>query len=567
MKRMTLIDRLITTVVSPFRKHMFLYVFLTSILILPNIYFHFVIASGELLRTLVQSIISDSFVIYLMLGLVLITEHLNIKVAKLVLISFFVVLCFNLILYSLSILLFYDKDYHFMLRVIYETSVEEILDFISFYKVVFLGGVTMLIILISVFVYLLKKEKPINLNRFISVLLFLFVLGHLKFYFREPHYGSIDNFCHMTHRICRDYNIYKMVGESNQNLCNDSCEYCSSNIVLIIGESFNKYHSNLYGYDKNTSPRLKEKNNLYVFNDVITPVNYTFAAFSHFLSVSSVDQHVKWYESPLFPCLFREANYNVLWWDNASASCSYIEKSSIDFHNKKNIKKYTFDNELIEDYQRNRPLVENDSMNLVMFHFVGQHYDYQNRYPLDRTYFTVNDYENRKDLDEKQKLVVSYYDNAVRYNDSIVANIIDLYRDKDAIVIYFSDHGEEVYDYRNMSGRSTYCKENMEAWMHCQIDIPFIVWVSDLYKEMHPDIVEKIESSVNKPFMTDDLPHLLFDIAGVKNRWFNPQRSVINDSFDVSRKRIVSDWNEKEFKVYDSVCTNISSWKIGWSNN
>ena len=39
-------------------------------------------------------------------------------------------------------------------------------------------------------------------------------------------------------------------------------------IVVVIGESFNKYHSSLYGYSHNTNPNLLEerrKGNLYVF--------------------------------------------------------------------------------------------------------------------------------------------------------------------------------------------------------------------------------------------------------------------------------------------------------------
>ena len=41
--------------------------------------------------------------------------------------------------------------------------------------------------------------------------------------------------------------------------------------------------------------------------------------------------------------------------------------------------------------------------------------------------------------------------------------------------------------------------------------------------------------------MTDDLPHLLLDLAGLSCRWFDPTRSVINDRFDASRPRLLRD--------------------------
>ncbi|MGM9842584.1 MAG: sulfatase-like hydrolase/transferase, partial [Candidatus Limisoma sp.] len=45
-------------------------------------------------------------------------------------------------------------------------------------------------------------------------------------------------------------------------------------IVLIVGESFNRHHSNLYGYRLNTQPRLKaeaDSGNLLVFTNCTTP--------------------------------------------------------------------------------------------------------------------------------------------------------------------------------------------------------------------------------------------------------------------------------------------------------
>ncbi len=68
-----------------------------------------------------------------------------------------------------------------------------------------------------------------------------------------------------------------------------------------------------------------------------------------------------------------------------------------------------------------------------------------------------------------------------------------------------------------------------------------MIWMSDRYKENHPDMVLRIERSVNRPYMTDDLPHLMLDLAGIECEWFDPARSVISDSFDVSRKRLLLD--------------------------
>ena len=53
----------------------------------------------------------------------------------------------------------------------------------------------------------------------------------------------------------------------------DSCSFKSPNIVLIIGESYNKSHAQLYGYDKPTTPRqlARAKNSeIYPFTNTIS---------------------------------------------------------------------------------------------------------------------------------------------------------------------------------------------------------------------------------------------------------------------------------------------------------
>ena len=103
-----------------------------------------------------------------------------------------------------------------------------------------------------------------------------------------------------------------------------------------------------------------------------------------------------------------------------------------------------------------------------------------------------------------------------------------------------SDHGDEVYDYRDHFGRSHEPVIKKERAMH-QYEVPFIIWTSDKYKASHSDIIDKIKKSVNRPFMTDDLPHLMLDIAGINSVWFDPSRSLINDQYNIDRKRLMED--------------------------
>ena len=62
-----------------------------------------------------------------------------------------------------------------------------------------------------------------------------------------------------------------------------------------------------------------------------------------------------------------------------------------------------------------------------------------------------------------------------------MGHIIDLFRNKNAVMVYLSDHGEEIYDYRDSKGRKAADKANLKEWLNGLLEIPFLVWCSDIY--------------------------------------------------------------------------------------
>lgn len=352
---------------------------------------------------------------------------------------------------------------------------------------------------------------------------------------------------------------------ANGNLSVDTCSYRSPNIVIVIGESFNRHHSSLYGYSLETNPRLSADSSLYIFSDVISPANGTTRCFEYFMSLSSVEDTIRWNDVPLVPGLFKAAGYNVVFYSNQftkQVSQSAFDASSGFFfhptieHNlfsHSNTRKRSYDLELLNQYVSERNEIEKETNNLIFFHLMGQHVRASSRYPSSETYFTA-DSINRTDLNEKQKEEVAQYDNATRYNDKVVNSIFEMFDDKDAIVIYFADHGDEVNDFRPKIGRSFDFGKAGEPCFHCQLDIPFLIHVSKQYRTNHPEIIKSIENAVDLPFMIDDLPHLLLDLAGIKTSWYQPNRSLINSQFDSTRKRLEGWYNYD----YDEICTSKS---------
>lgn len=94
----------------------------------------------------------------------------------------------------------------------------------------------------------------------------------------------------------------------------DSCSFRSSNIVLIIGESFAKHHSQQYGYFMETTPRqvaLEKYKLLTKFTDVVSCWNLTSFVFKNVFSTHVIGEEGEWCDYPLFPEIFRKAGYHV----------------------------------------------------------------------------------------------------------------------------------------------------------------------------------------------------------------------------------------------------------------
>ena len=118
----------------------------------------------------------------------------------------------------------------------------------------------------------------------------------------------------------------------------------------------------------------------------------------------------------------------------------------------------------------------------------------------------------------------------------IIDEIISLYKDKNAVMVYLADHGEEVYDYRDNLGRRS---GGMDAnILRYQYAVPFIIWCSSKYQERHPAHLEAIKRAVDKPFMTDNTCQVLFHLAGVKSRFYIPERDPLSDEYRTPKRLV-----------------------------
>ena len=337
----------------------------------------------------------------------------------------------------------------------------------------------------------------------------------------------------------------------------DSCSFRSPHIVLIIGESYNKHHSQLYGYDRETTPLQLErtkKGEMVVFDDVVSCWNLTSFVFKNIFSLHAVGDSGEWCDYPLFPELFRKAGYNVTFITNQflpQAKEAVYDFSGGFFLNNphlseaqfdvRNQKLHKLDGGVIIEYDRLKDSIPNPNVNgnnkLTILHLMGQHTTYGYRYPKNFKRYHAKDYAWPA-LSHKNKMILADYDNATLYNDYIIDELLKR-MDEEVVVVHMSDHGEEAFG----NGQPLYGRLHSAVvdyrLAHEEFEVPFWIWTSKKYRKAHPDVMRRIKAASHLPFMTDNISHLLLYLAGISCPDYRSDYCPLEDDYNAQRPRIL----------------------------
>lgn len=295
----------------------------------------------------------------------------------------------------------------------------------------------------------------------------------------------------------------------------------------------------IYGSLKPTTPRLiqmQNEGNLLVFTDVVSPHAQTTLSLRKVLTFSNFEnQSIPWYKQNNLVSIFKQNGYPVYWISNQldiesmySSSTQIIaslsDVSIFVSRFKRHFDEVFYDEKILPELDA--ILNKHPTKGFFVLHLMGTHSSYGNRYPSEFSKFS----DLSMDLPTRMR---ARYFNAVFYNDYVVSEIFKRFSNEDSIVIYLSDHGEEVYEFRDFIGHTD---DKVSRFM---VEIPMIVYVSNLFKQKHSKLYEKMQHALNRPYMSDDVIHMILDLAGIKIEGFDPRRSLINDAFDPLRKRII----------------------------
>ena len=433
--------------------------------------------------------------------------------------------------------------------VFFETNYNEASEFISSYfdaKLIVLAFFSFIYpILYSCIIgfnlkkfYLSSFHLHSNKIRLLSVLLIFLSVIALQRRFKAESIvftlsKSIEEYKETKANIRKD-----LAQETNPNLSVIANKTDSQVGVVIIGEATSRWHMQLYGYNRETNPLLMEiKDELLVFNDVIAPNVMTIRSLEKALTLKCYEGFDVENNFSVVQ-LANQSDFETFWISNQEP-VGYTESIPTIIGSAAKTKEFI----ATDDYSHtiydenllpriNSALKSKEGRKIIFVHLIGTHRVYSKRYPDEYSHFKgVN--ERTKYKTEYSKDKVNEYDNAIRYNDYVVREIIEQVRsmNENSFVVYFSDHGDDVFDTQDFVGHHG---NKASKPMH---DIPFLAWFSESYKLKNPRF-DSIFNNLDKPHALEDFIYGFSDLIDVDYKAYDSSRSIFNKDYKIKTRWI-----------------------------
>ncbi|HJD66987.1 MAG TPA: phosphoethanolamine transferase [Rickettsia endosymbiont of Bembidion lapponicum] len=300
--------------------------------------------------------------------------------------------------------------------------------------------------------------------------------------------------------------------------------------VLVIGESARFDHFGINGYMRDTTPRLKNIENLTSFK-AKSASNLTYISIPSLLSrypASKIEDN-KLENS--FLSVLTNLGFNTTWVGTQTLMRNLANFDLGTIYNDVNFTIVPGGSALfsLNDHDGKmlpfvQEIISNSSKQFIVVHTSGSHWNYTARYPREFEQFAPICSERIKsDASNCEQLaLVNSYDNSILYTDFFLSNLIDLLKDKNAFLLYVSDHGESL-------GENGYYGHGGPLIAE-QTTVPFLVWMSDEFKQKHPESVASIKNYANNEISHDYIFHSILDCLNIDSEIVDKSLSLCKSS-------------------------------------
>lgn len=305
--------------------------------------------------------------------------------------------------------------------------------------------------------------------------------------------------------------------------------------VLVIGESANKEHMGAYGYFRKTTPWLtkqKINDNFIFFQNTYAPYCHAVPALLKTITAANQYNQKRQKQAVSIIDIAKKAGFKTHWISEQHGAMIDTPLSVI-INESDEVKYVEEGGHLIDALNKTMENIDKSKNNLIILHLMGSHADYRQRIVGYKDGFTdtkreeIGNYSQDKHKKFMNNLL-NPYDSSIKYTDKILKNIFEITAEKHSFVdsfIYFSDHGEDVFDKKF---------HNSANFSWPMVHIPLVMYFSDRYKQKYKDDISLLNSRANNIFTNDLLYNTMLDIFKVESEKFEDGYSLLDANYTIN---------------------------------
>ena len=345
---------------------------------------------------------------------------------------------------------------------------------------------------------------------------------------KAPHRARLDNLYPINAFNNARFAVHSWKASKNYKHTSHDFNYHASSTrdprqpevyIFVIGETGRAGNWGLYGYERNTTPRLRARRDVIHFDDVLTQINATHKSVPAFKQAG--------FRTAFISNQLHNSSFTDFFADEADCTQYLIAPKN---------KPHVLDDALL-------PVVDSllrsgATKQLIVLHTYGSHFNYCERYPADCRVFTPDRISeiNRKD----RQAMINAYDNSIVATDRFLDQIIErlVQSGKTAAMLYLSDHGEDLLD----DDRNRFLHASPVPTYY-QLHVPFILWFSPQYAQQFPTEVQQARERHTTPFDSRVVFHTLLAIGGIDTEYRNDTLSLVSPSFHLDKRYYLGERN------------------------
>ena len=298
-------------------------------------------------------------------------------------------------------------------------------------------------------------------------------------------------------------------------------------VILVLGESLRADHLSMNGYARNTMPSISGDTAVISLPNMRGHAFHTHAAIPLILTRAGLEDKERAYEEPSFITIFNNAGFKTAWFANQDLGSSYTyfahEADTLVYtNNSRSLYVYSqwLDTDMLEPLAEWLDKTSLHNPQMAVLHTIGSHWWYKSHYTDKDAHFLPD--ISGKDIGLlSQEQIINAYDNTIIATDRFLSNLFSMLNDRNAIVIYVSDHGEAL-------GEDGFYLHGSD---HDVIHNPAcLIWTSQKFARNYPLKIEALKSARLKHVSTDVIFHTMLDAGTISTSLKEPSLSLLHDS-------------------------------------